>query len=138
MSSPRPVIRLRSGAAVARAEGVLVACLPGLATHRIADLYAGEAKNDARDAAIIAEAARSIPHTSRSLRLADEPLAELTILRGFSDDLAAQTTQTSNRIRGLLAQIHLALKRGLRSRLDHPAVLDLLERHLSPPELASQ
>jgi transposase len=42
---------------VARAEGILVAYLPGLAMRRIADLHAGEAKTDARDAAIIAEAA---------------------------------------------------------------------------------
>src|ERR1700761_100660 len=47
--------------AVARDEGVLVAYLPGLAMRRIADLHAGEAKTDARDAAIIAEAARSMP-----------------------------------------------------------------------------
>ncbi|MCD4545279.1 IS110 family transposase, partial [Burkholderia pseudomallei] len=81
--------------AIARDEGVMVAYLPGLAMRRIADLHAGEAKTDARDAAIIAEAARSMPHTLRSLRLADEPLAELTMLCGFDDDLAAQITQTS-------------------------------------------
>lgn len=112
--------------AVARAEGVLVA-----------DLHAGEAKTDARDAAIIAEAARSMPHTLRSLRLADEQLAELTMLCGFDDDLAAQVTQTSNRIRGLLTQIHPALERVLGPRLDHPAVLDLLERYPSPSALAA-
>ncbi|OMT77499.1 transposase [Burkholderia pseudomallei] len=123
--------------AVARAEGVLVAYLPGLAMRRIADLHAGEAKTDARDAAIIAEAARSMPHTLRSLRLADEQLAELTMLRGFDDDLAAQLTQTSNRIRGLLTQIHPALERVLGPRLDHPAVLDLLERYPSPSALAA-
>ncbi|ABK07947.1 transposase IS116/IS110/IS902 family protein [Burkholderia cenocepacia HI2424] len=123
--------------AVARAEGILVAYLPGLAMRRIADLHAGEAKTDARDAAIIAEAARSMPHTLRSLRLADEQLAELTMLCGFDDDLAAQVTQTSNRIRGLLTQIHPALERVLGPRLDHPAVLDLLERYPSPAALAS-
>ncbi|REG48563.1 transposase IS116/IS110/IS902 family protein [Paraburkholderia sp. BL6669N2] len=123
--------------AVARAEGVLVAYLPGLAMRRIADLHAGEAKTDARDAAIIAEAARSMPHTLRSLRLADEQLAELTMLCGFDDDLAAQITQTSNRIRGLLTQIHPALERVLGPRLDHPAVLDLLERYPSPAMLAA-
>ncbi|UZF16563.1 IS110 family transposase [Ralstonia pseudosolanacearum] len=122
--------------AVARDEGVLVAYLPGLAMRRIADLHAGEAKTDARDAAIIAEAARSMPHTLRSLRLADEPLAELTMLCGFDDDLTAQVTQTSNRIRGLLTQIHPALERVLGPRLDHPAVLDLLERYPSPAALA--
>ncbi|RQS55433.1 IS110 family transposase [Burkholderia sp. Bp8963] len=123
--------------AVARDEGVLVAYLPGLAMRRIADLHAGEAKTDARDAAIIAEAARSMPHTLRSLRLADEQLAELTMLCGFDDDLAAQVTQTSNRIRGLLTQIHPALERVLGPRLDHPAVLDLLERYPSPAALAA-
>ncbi|MXQ00284.1 IS110 family transposase, partial [Burkholderia pseudomallei] len=123
--------------AIARDEGVLVAYLPGLAMRRIADLHAGEAKTDARDAAIIAEAARSMPHTLRSLRLADEPLAELTMLCGFDDDLAAQITQTSNRIRGLLTQIHPALERVLGPRLDHPAVLDLLERYPSPATLAA-
>ncbi|PQP06752.1 IS110 family transposase [Burkholderia cepacia] len=123
--------------AVARAEGVLSAYLPGLAMRRIADLHAGEAKTDARDAAIIAEAARSMPHTLRSLRLADDQLAELTMLCGFDDDLAAQVTQTSNRIRGLLTQIHPALERVLGPRLDHPAVLDLLERYPSPAALAS-
>ncbi|RQT01497.1 IS110 family transposase [Burkholderia contaminans] len=123
--------------AVARAEGVLVAYLPGLAMRRIADLHAGEAKTDARDAAIIAEAARSMPHTLRSLRLADEQLAELTMLCGFDDDLADQVTQTSNRIRGLLTQIHPALERVLGPRLDHPAILDLLERYPSPASLAA-
>ena len=123
--------------AVARAEGVLVAYLPGLAMRRIADLHAGEAKTDARDAYIIAEAARSLPHTLRSLKLADDELAELTMLCGFDDDLAGQITQTSNRIRGLLTQIHPALERVLGPRLDHPAVLDLLERYPSPAQLAA-
>jgi transposase len=123
--------------AVARAEGVQVAYLPGLAMRRIADLHAGEAKTDARDAYIIAEAARSMPHTLRSLRLADNQVAELTMLCGFDDDLAGQITQTSNRIRGLLTQIHPALERVLGPHLDHPAVLDLLERYPSPAQLSS-
>jgi hypothetical protein len=79
-----------------------------------------------------------MPHTlRRSLRLTEEPLAELTMLCGFDDDLAAQITQTSNRIRGLLTQIHPALERVLGPRLDHPVVLDLLERYPSPAELAA-
>jgi transposase len=123
--------------AVARAEGVLVAYLPGLAMRRIADLHAGEAKTDARDAYIIAEAARSLPHTLRSLKLADNQVAELTMLCGFDEDLAGQITQTSNRIRGLLTQIHPALERVLGPRLDHPAVLDLLQRYPSPAQLAA-
>jgi len=123
--------------AVARAEGVAVAYLPGLAMRRIADLHAGEAKTDARDAYIIAEAARSMPHTLRSLKLADNEVAELTMLCGFDDDLAGQITQTSNRMRGLLTQIHPALERVVGPHLDHPAILDPIERHPSPAQLAS-
>jgi transposase len=123
--------------AVACDEGVLVAYLPGLAMRRIADLHAGEAKTDARDAYIIAEAARSLPHTLRSLKLADGQLAELTMLCGFDEDLAGQITQVSNRIRGLLTQIHPALERVVGSHLDHPAMLDLLERYPSPAILAA-
>ncbi|WP_139358448.1 IS110 family transposase, partial [Escherichia coli] len=114
----------------------LVGYLPGLAMRRIADLHSGEAKTDARDAAIIAEAARTLPHALRSLKLADEQIAELSMLCGFDDDLAAQTTQASNRIRGLLTLIHPALERVLGPRLDHPAVLDLLQRYPSPEKLA--
>jgi len=123
--------------AVAGAEGVLVAYLPGLAMRRIADLHAGEAKTDARDAYIIAEAARSMPHTLRSLKIADSQVAELTMLCGFDEDLAAQITATSNRIRGLLTQIHPALERVVGPHLDHPAMLDLLERYPSPAQLSS-
>jgi transposase len=123
--------------AVARDEGVLVAYLPGLAIRRIADLHAGESKTDARDAYIIAEAARGMPHALRSLKLADDQVAELSMLCGFDDDLAAQITQTSNRIRGLLTQIHPALERVLGPRLDHPAILDVLERYPSPAQLSS-
>jgi hypothetical protein len=55
---------------------------------------------------------------------------------GFDDDLAAQTTQTSNRIRGLLPQIHPTPERVLGPLLDHQAVLDLLQRYLAPEKLA--
>ena len=123
--------------AVAHAEGVLVGYLPGLAMRRIADLHPGEAKTDARDAAIIASAARTMPHALRSLQLADEQVAELAMLCGFDDDLAAQITATSNRIRGLLTQIHPALERVIGPHLDHPAVLDLLQHYPSPAALAA-
>lgn len=121
--------------AVAQAAGTLVGYLPGLAMRRIADLHPGEAKTDARDAFIIADAARTMPHTLRSVQLADTQLAELSMLCGFDDDLAKQATATSNRIRGLLTQIHPALERVLGPRLDHPAVLDLLRTWPTPEAL---
>uniref|UniRef100_UPI001F26DC4B IS110 family transposase n=1 Tax=Streptomyces shenzhenensis TaxID=943815 RepID=UPI001F26DC4B len=120
---------------VARDAGCKVAYLPGLAMRRIADLYPGEAKTDAKDAAVIADAARTMPHTLRSLELTDEITAELTVLVGFDQDLAAEATRTSNRIRGLLTQFHPSLERVLGPRLDHPAVTWLLERHGSPAAL---
>lgn len=118
--------------AVARAEGVAVGYLPGLAMRRIADLHPGEAKTDARDAAVIAQAARSMSHALRSLRSDDDQIAELAMLSGFDEDLAGQINRTSNRIRGLLTQIHPALERAIGPRLQHPAILDLLQRYPSP------
>ncbi|MGW9550214.1 IS110 family transposase [Citricoccus zhacaiensis] len=121
--------------AVAQAAGVTVGYLPGLAMRRIADLHPGEAKTDARDAAIIAEAARTMPHTLRSIEVADEQVAELSMLCGFDDDLAKQVTATSNRLRGLLTQIHPGLERVLGPRLDHPAVLELIRTWPTPATL---
>ena len=46
-------------------SGIEVAYLPGLAMRRIADLHPGQAKTDARDAYVIADAARTMPHTLR-------------------------------------------------------------------------
>ena len=40
-------------------------------------------------------------------------VAELSMLCGYDDDLAKQATPTSNRIRGLLTQIHPGLERAV-------------------------
>ncbi|MCY9555652.1 IS110 family transposase, partial [Paenibacillus apiarius] len=114
--------------AVARACGHQVAYLPGLAMRRIADLHPGSAKTDARDAHVIADAARTLPHTLRRVDTGDETLAEMEVLVGFDDDLASEATRVSNRIRGLLTQIHPALERVLGPKLHHKAVLELLSR----------
>ncbi|MFE1124836.1 IS110 family transposase [Streptomyces sp. NPDC058793] len=120
---------------VARDADCQVAYLPGLAMRRIADLYPGEAKTDAKDAAVIADAARTMPHTLRTLDLTDEVTAELTMLVGFDQDLAGEANRTSNRIRGLLTQFHPSLERVLGPRLDHAAITWLLERYGSPQAL---
>jgi transposase len=113
---------------VARACGLDVAYLPGLAMRRIADLYPGNAKTDARDAFIIADAARTLAHALRSIDVDDEALAELDVLVGYDDDLAAEATRLSNRIRGLLTGIHPALERVLGPKVSHPAVLEILSQ----------
>ncbi|QEU97025.1 IS110 family transposase [Streptomyces kanamyceticus] len=115
--------------AVARDMGCPVAYLPGLTMRRIADLYPGEAKTDAKDAFIIADAARAMPHTLRAIDGKDETIV------GFDDDLADEATRVANRLHGLLTQIHPSLERVLGPRLQHPAVLTLLERFGSPAQI---
>ena len=58
----------------------------------IADLYRGEAKTDAKDAAVIAGAARTTPHTLHSPEPTDEITAELTVPVGFDQGLAAEAS----------------------------------------------
>lgn len=121
--------------AVARSCGHQVAYLPGLVMRRLADLHPGTAKTDARDAYVIADAARTLPHTLRRVDIGDETLAELEVLVGYDDDLAGEVTRISNRIRGLLTQIHPPLERVLGPKVQHPAVLQLLSRCGGPAGL---
>ncbi len=116
-------------------QDVEVAYLPGLAMHRIADLHPDSATTDARDAAIVGEGARTMPHTLRAIRADDEQIAELAMRAGADVDLAAQITAASNRLRGLLTQIHPALERVLGPRITHPAVADLQSRFPTPGNL---
>ena len=103
--------------AVARSMGIEVAYLKGLAMRRIADLHPDNAKTDAKGAFVIADAARTLPHTLRRVDLGEETLAELKVFSSFDEDLAAEATRLSNRIRGLLTQIHPALERAIGPRL---------------------
>ncbi len=121
--------------AVAQAMGLDTAYLPGLAMRRIADLHPGEAKTDARDAFVIADAARTLPHTLRSVDIAGPAMADLSVLVGYDDDLRDQVTAGTNRIRNLLLGIHPALERALGADLAHPAVLALLARYGGPSGL---
>ena len=118
--------------AVARAMGIEVAYLPGLAMRRIADLHPGNAKTDARDVYVISDPARTLPHTLRRVDLNDESLADLSVLVGHDDDLAEQATAVSNRIRGLLLQIHPAFERVLGENASHKAVLAALVKFGGP------
>ncbi|MFD7606615.1 IS110 family transposase [Streptomyces mirabilis] len=121
--------------AVARDLGCPVAYLPGLTMRRIADLYPGEAKTDAKDAFVIADAARAMPRTLRAIGGVDETITELEVIVGFDDDLADEATLVANRLHGLLTQIHPSPERVLGPRLQHPDVLTLLERFGSPAQI---
>ncbi|AEA29048.1 transposase IS116/IS110/IS902 family protein (plasmid) [Pseudonocardia dioxanivorans CB1190] len=125
--------------AVARSLNIEVAYLPGLVMRRIADLHPGQGKTDARDAHVIAAqirgAARTMPHTLRRVGTDDETLAELTVLAGYDDDLAAQSTRLTNRLRDALLHVHPALERLLGPRMDRGGVLDLLAAAPTPQAL---
>ena len=121
--------------AVARKLGIDVAYLPGLAMRRIADLHPGEGKTDARDAYVIADAARTMAHTLRRVGTDDETLAGLSVLAGYDDDLAAQSTRLTNRLRDALLHVHPALERLLGNHLDRGGVQDLLAAAPTPAAL---
>ena len=127
--------------AVAQDMGITVGYLPGLSMRRIADLTPGSAKTDAKDAAVIAGAARTMPHTLRAVSASDEDAAALSMLTGFDLDLARQVNQTANRIRGQsFTQIHPALEAVVGPWLEHDAVLEARRRlaHPSRPEASGQ
>ena len=87
----RPARRHRALAvAVAQDMGITVGYLPGLSMRRIADLTPGSAKIDAKDAAVIAQVARTIPHTLRAITTSDEDAVALPILTVFDPDMARQ------------------------------------------------
>jgi len=121
--------------AVARDLGVAIGYLPGLTMRRLADLHPGEGKTDARDAFVIADAARSLPHTLRRVDGDDEQLAELTVLAGYDNDLAAEVTRLTNRLHDALTHVHPALERLIGRHLNRAGVLDLLVAAPTPAQL---
>ena len=121
--------------AVASDMGIDVAYLPGLAMRRIADLHPGQGKTDARDAYVIADAARTMPHTLRRVGKDDEALAGLTVLAGYDADLAAEATRLTNRLRDALLHVHPALERLLGKHFDRPGVLAVLAASPTPAAL---
>lgn len=130
--------------AVARDEGVRVGYLPGLAMRRIAQIHAGEAKTDARDAAVIAHAARTLPHALRPLRQGDEATRRRRRWRCWP---ASTRTSPRRSISCPTASGAFSCRstprwsepweRALGPRLQHPAALDLLQRYPSPQALRS-
>lgn len=123
--------------AVARSAGAVVTYLPGLATRCIADLYPGNAKTDARDAYIIADAAPTLPGSLRIIEADDEQPADLRVLAGLDDDLAVEVTRLTNQIRGLLVDVHPSLERVLGPHLDQKVGPTILAAFGGPVELAA-
>ena len=123
-------------AAVARDCGCAVAYLAGRAMRKAADLYPGKSKTDARDAFIIADTARAMPHTLRAVDRDSEVLSALKVLSGFDADLTHECTRAINRLRSLLLQIFPALERVFPGTvLSRTVVLDLLIKYADPTGL---
>lgn len=118
--------------AVARARNIDVAYLPGLAMRRIADLYPGETKTGARDAHVIADAARTLPHALRRGGPDEQTTVELAVLAGYGADLAAESTRLINRLYDALLHVHPAIERLLGRHFRRRGVLHLLATPAHP------
>ncbi len=116
---------------------VPVAYVSGLVMRRAADLYAGAAKTDTRDAWVLADYARRNPDRLQWTEINDELLVRLRVLNGHDTDLAGDTNRTINRCRDALLALSPALERVLRQRLTQPGVRDLLAKWPTPTALAT-
>ena len=120
--SPALVVDTTSSAAVL-ALGVAAECqipvayVTGLAMRRAADLYAGAAKTDPKDAQVLADYARRNADRLTWTTVTDELLARLRILNGRDTDLAGDATRSANRLRDALLAVSPALERAVGDRL---------------------
>lgn len=121
--------------ALARARGVPVAYVTGLAMRRAADLYAGSAKTDPRDAWVLADYAQRNADRLTWLDVTDDLLTALRVLNGRDVDLATDANRVSNRCRDALVAVSPALERALGDRLGQAGIRDLLAKWPTPTAL---
>lgn len=94
----------------ARAAGLGVAYLPGLAASRAAGLFAGEAKTDERDAEVIARTALGVPDSLSGVPGRGEALEAARALSSQRDHVVACATRDKNRLRAVLLESCPALE----------------------------
>ena len=117
---------------------VPVAYVTGLAMRRAADLYAGAAKTDPKDAAVLADYARRNADRLTWTQPSDELLARLRILNGRDADLAADATRAANRLRDAMLAVSPALERAVGDKLSSSGgARDALARWGTPTALRS-
>ena len=102
---------------VAAEVGMPVAYVTGLAMRRAADLYAGAAKTDPKDAQVLADYAWRNADRLTWTTITDELLARLRILNGRDTDLAADAKRAANRLRDALLAVSPALERAVGDKL---------------------
>jgi len=117
---------------VARDVGVPVAYVSGLQMRRAADLYAGQAKTDPRDAWVLADYARRNVDRLTWLEVTDELVTELRVLNGRDVDLAHDATRIINRCRDALVAVSPGVERVVGQRFSQAGIRDLLGRYPTP------
>lgn len=88
----------------ARLAGLPVACLPGTAAHGAARLFAGDAKTDERDAAVIAKTALGIPDSLLPAPKHGERLEAARSMAAQRNRMVACSTRDKNRLRSILPE----------------------------------
>ena len=140
--SPALVVDTTSSAAVlvlgvAAEREIPVAYVTGLAMRRAADLYAGAAKTDPKDAQVLADYARRNADRLTWTTITDELLARLRILNGRDTDLAGDATRSANRLRDALLAVSPALERAVGDKLvSVPGLRSVLMKWPTPSALA--
>ena len=114
-----------------------VAYVSGLVMRRAADLYAGAAKTDPRDAWVLVDYARRNPDRLTWTQISDELLVRLRALNGRDTDLAGDTNRTINRGRDALLAVSPALEPVVGHRLTQPGVRDVLVKWPTPSALTT-
>ncbi len=138
---PALVVDMTSSAAVlalivAAEMAIPVAYVTGLAMRRAADLYAGAAKTDPKDAQVLADFAWRNADRLTWTTVTDELLARLRILNGRDTDLAADATRAANRLRDALLAVSPALERATGERLmSTPGLRAALVKYPTPTAL---
>jgi len=121
--------------AVAARRGVPVAYVTGLQMRRAADLYAGSAKTDPRDAWVLADFARRNADRLTWLEVSDELLVRLRVLNGRDVDLATDSNRVINRCRDALVAVSPGLERAVGHRLGQAGVREALQKWPTPSAL---
>ena len=121
--------------AVAVDRQVPVAYVTGLQMRRAADLYAGSAKTDPRDAWVLADFARRNADRLAWIDVGDELLLQLRVLNGRDVDLATDANRIINRTRDALTAVSPGLERVVGQRLVQAGVRDLMSKWSTPAAL---
>jgi transposase len=120
---------------IAAERQVPVAYVTGLQMRRAAELYAGSAKTDPRDAWVLADFARRNADRLAWLDVSDELLLRLRVLNGRDVDLATDANRVINRCRDALTAVSPGLERAVGQRLVQAGVRDVIAKWSTPTAL---